>query len=158
MVEVSKRGLTFYFEEADPARCTFSVAYEGRGDIHLYLAHKNTGWEQAAATGSSRQQWTIWRKSDFEIEENHDENTDVAELKQHAIKRMAIFFSLILTPALIIFSSNFFTSMLPDVLENGYLSLSILERFNVTVYPFIMLGILNMILRPWMYYFRLEGS
>ncbi|WP_183163940.1 DUF2812 domain-containing protein [Alteribacter keqinensis] len=157
LVEVSKRGLTFYFEEADPVLCTFSVVNEGKGDIHLYLAYRNAGWKQAAATGTSWQQWTIWRKGDSGHEENPGVN-NVTELKQHAAKRMATLNSLLVSPVVVIFSLNFFGFMLPDVLENGYFSLTGLERFNVTVYPFIILTFFSMILRSWMYYFRVKNN
>ncbi|OIJ17332.1 hypothetical protein BKP37_02165 [Anaerobacillus alkalilacustris] len=157
LTNVHKGGFKFRFEKSDTKLYAYNVLFEGRADSNAHAFHREAGWERVYVSGSSWTQWSVWRQAYSDETEKLKINDD-RESKQRAAIRVAKIYTLMFAPLILIFGFNFFSFMLPNVLEQGYFSISEIERFNTTVYPLVMFIFLINILRAWAYYFRVRGQ
>ncbi|MCZ0702917.1 hypothetical protein J2T56_001192 [Natronobacillus azotifigens] len=155
LTHIYKRGFTFQFVRSEKKLYAYSVHFDGRVDSNAHSFHSETGWERVFVSEGSWQQWSIWRQAYSEESEKPELNID-PESKQRAAMRVARFHTLMYTPLLLLFGYAFFSFMLPNVLEEGYFSISGIEQFNTTVYPLVMFIFLIYVLRAWAYYFRVR--
>ncbi|PYZ94715.1 hypothetical protein CR194_04060 [Salipaludibacillus keqinensis] len=156
LIHVNKGGVKFQFERSDKNLYAYSVLFEGRADRNAHAFHSEAGWERVYVSGSSWQQWSIWRQAYSEEMEKPEINDDL-ESKQRAAMSVAKIYTLMFSPIIVLFGFNFFSFMLPNALEQGYFSLSGIERFNTTIFPLAMSVFLISILRAWAYYFRVRS-
>ncbi|SDN64842.1 DUF2812 domain-containing protein [Alkalicoccus daliensis] len=157
LIHVYTGGFKFQFERSDKQLYAYSAIFEGRADKSAHAFHREAGWERVYVSGMNWQQWSIWRKG-YTEEEEKPAIYDDPESKKRAAMKVSRLYTLMFAPIVIIFSLNFFSFMLPAVLEQGYFSLSGIERFNTTVYPIAISMFLILILRAWAYYFRVRRS
>ncbi|WP_096202944.1 DUF2812 domain-containing protein [Bacillus sp. FJAT-45350] len=157
LTHIHKGGFKFQFERSDTKLYAYSVLFEGRADRNAHAFHSEAGWKRVYVSGMSWQQWSVWRQAYSEEKEKPEINDD-PESKQWAAMRVAKIHTLMFAPIILLFGFNFFSFMLPNALEQGYFSISGIERFNTTVYPLVMFICLINILRAWAYYFRVRGQ
>ncbi|MBU9719995.1 MULTISPECIES: DUF2812 domain-containing protein [Bacillaceae] len=155
LTQVKKGGVLFQFQKSDTKLYSYCILFEGRADSNAHSFHSEAGWERVYVSGASWQQWSIWRQAYSEGAEKPKINDD-PETKRKAAMRVTKIHTLMFAPIILIFGFNFFSFMLPDALEQGYFSLSGIERFNTTVYPLVMFIFFTNILRAWAYYFRVR--
>lgn len=155
LTHVSKGGFKFQFQRSKKCFYAYSALFEGKADNNAHKFHSEAGWERVYVSGTFWQQWSIWRQAYSEGMEKPEINGDPESKKREAV-RVASIYTWMLVPIMLLFGFNFFSFMLPDVLEQGYLSISGIERFNITVFPLVMLIFLIHVLRAWAYYFRVR--
>ncbi|OIJ15162.1 hypothetical protein BKP35_04740 [Anaerobacillus arseniciselenatis] len=155
LTHVYKGGFKFQFEKSDTKSYAYNVLFEGREDSSAHAFHKEAGWECVYVSGNTWQKFSVWRQAYSEETEKPEINSDL-ESKQRAAMRVAKIYTLMFAPIILIFGFNFFSFMLPNALEQGYFSISGIERFNTIVYPLVMFTFLISILRAWAYYFRIR--
>lgn len=157
LTSVHKGGFKFQFAKTDPKLYSYCALFEGRSDSGAHALHRESGWERIYASGLNLHQWSIWRKAYTEDTEKPEINDDPESRRQAAI-RVAKIYTLMFAPIVLLFALNFFSFMLPNVLEHGYTAISGIDQFNTIVYPLIMFIFLVSILRAWAYYFRVKRS
>ncbi|MHA6252620.1 DUF2812 domain-containing protein [Oceanobacillus sp. CAU 1775] len=152
---IYKGGIRFQFEKSYPKLYAYNVLFEWRANRNAYAFHREAGWEQVYVTGTSWLQWSIWRQA-YSKESEKPEINDNPESKQQAATRVVKVYTLMFALIIFLFSLNFFSFMLPSVLEQGYWNVSGIERFNITVYPIVIFIFIKDVLRGWAYYFRVK--
>ncbi|PRO66444.1 DUF2812 domain-containing protein [Alkalicoccus urumqiensis] len=147
-------GIRFRFTDRRPAeRYAYEVLFEGRADAGAHQFHEEAGWEKVYASGMVWQKWSIWRKA-CRAGEPKPVMHDTAEDRSRAAMRVTRTYTILFLPIVMLFALNYFSFILPNALEEGSASLSGLEWFNVTVYPFVMIFFFSSVVRVWLYYFR----